>query len=86
MFNANEQNFLFLETDELQKTSQLLESLGFDYEKIDSGFKIFCNREENVIINKKLVDNQINVYNLESVSKTLEERFLGITNSQELVI
>ncbi|MDY9923889.1 ABC transporter ATP-binding protein [Methanobacterium sp.] len=86
MFNANEQNFLVLETDELQKTSQLLESLGFDYEKIDSGFKIFCNREENVIINKKLVDNQINVYNLESVSKTLEERFLGITNSQELVI
>ena len=86
MFNANEQNFLVLETDKLQKTSQLLESLGFDYEKLDAGFKIFCNREENVIINKQLVDNQINVYNLESVSKTLEERFLGITNSQEVVI
>nr|WP_319373892.1 ABC transporter ATP-binding protein [uncultured Methanobacterium sp.] len=84
--NANEQSFLALETDKLQKTGQLLKSLGFDYEKIDTGFKIFCNREENVIINKKLVDNQINVYNLESVSKTLEERFLGITNSQELVV
>ena len=86
MFDGNEQSFLFLETDELQKTSQLIESLGYDYEKRDSGFKIFCNREENVIINKKLVDNQINVYNLESVSKTLEERFLGITKSQEVVI
>ena len=84
--NADEQSFLVLETDKIQKTSQLIQSLGFGYEKIDFGFKIFCNREENVIINKKLVDNQINVYNLESVSKTLEERFLGITNSQEVLI
>lgn len=84
--NADEQSFLVLETDKIQKTSQLIESLGFDFEKIDVGFKIFCNREENVIINKKLVDNQINVYNLESVSKTLEERFLGITNSQEVLV
>lgn len=82
MVNANEQSFLVLETDKLQKTSRLIESLGFDYEKIDGGFKIFCNREENVIINKEMINNQINVYNLKSVSKTLEERFLGITNSQ----
>lgn len=86
MVNTNEQSFLVLETDKLEKTSQLIESLGFDFEKIDAGFKIFCNREENFIINKKLVDNQINVYNLESVSKTLEERFLGITNSQGVAV
>ncbi len=84
--NADEQSFLVLETDELGKTNQLIESLGFDYEKTDSGFKIFCNREDNVIINKTLVTNQINVYNLESVSKTLEERFLGITSSLEAAI
>lgn len=79
--NSDEQSFLALEIDQLKKTNQILESLGFDFEKTDAGFKIFCNREDNVIINKKLVENQINVYNLESVSKTLEERFLGITNS-----
>jgi ABC-type multidrug transport system ATPase subunit len=84
--NADEQSFLVLETDELQKTNQIIESLGFDFEKTDSGFKIFCNREDNVFINKKLVENRINVYNLESVSKTLEERFLGITNSLEVVV
>jgi ABC-type multidrug transport system ATPase subunit len=84
--NADEQSFLALETDELQKTNQIIESLGFDFEKTDSGFKIFCNREDNVFINKKLVENRINVYNLESVSKTLEERFLGITNSLEVVV
>jgi hypothetical protein len=75
-----------LETDELGKTNQLIESLSFDFEKTDSGFKIFCNREDNVIINKILVENQIDVYNLESVSKTLEERFLGITGSLEVSI
>jgi ABC-type multidrug transport system ATPase subunit len=84
--NADEQSFLVLETDELQKTNQIIESLGFDFEKTDSGFKIFCNREDNVFINMKLVENRINVYNLESVSKTLEERFLGITNSLEVVV
>jgi ABC-type multidrug transport system ATPase subunit len=84
--NADEQSFLILETDELGKTNQLIESLSFDFEKTDSGFKIFCNREDNVIINKMLVANQINVYNLESVSKTLEERFLGITGSLEVSI
>lgn len=83
--NADEQSFLILETDDLQKTNQIIEYLGFDFEKMDIGFKIFCNREDNVIINKKLVENQINVYNLESVSKTLEERFLGITSSMEAV-
>lgn len=84
--NADEQSFLVLETDELGKTNQLIGSLGFDYEKTDSGFKIFCNREDNVVINKTLVANQINVYNLESVSKTLEERFLGITGLLEAEI
>lgn len=84
--NADEQSFLILETDELGKTKKVVESLGLDYEKIDKGFKIFCNREDNVIINKTLVANQINVYNLESVSKTLEERFLGITGSLEAAI
>lgn len=84
--NADEQSFLILETDELGKTKKVVESLGLDYEKIDKGFKIFCNREDNVIINKTLVANQINVYNLESVSKTLEERFLGITGSLEAAV
>ena len=84
--NADEQSFLVLETDKLQKTNQLIQSLGFDFEKINAGFKVFCNREDNVIINKIMVANQINVYNLESVSKTLEERFLGITGSLEVAI
>ncbi|WP_414470177.1 ABC transporter ATP-binding protein [Methanobacterium sp. ACI-7] len=82
--NADEQSFLVLETDDLWKTKEIIQSLDFDYEKTNNRFKVFCNREANVIINKMLIENQINVYNLESVSKTLEERFLGITGSLEV--
>ena len=80
LINSDEQSFLVVETDQLKRTANIIESLDFDFEKISNGFKVFCARKDNVTINKKLVGNQINVYNLESVSKTLEERFLGITN------
>lgn len=86
LINSNEQSFLVIETDQLKKTVQIIESLDLDFEKMGNGFKIFCKREDNVTINEKLVKNQINVYNLESVSKTLEERFLGITNENHQVI
>lgn len=77
--NSSEQSLLILETDDENKTVDIINSLNFEYEKISKGFKIFCKREDNITINKILVENSVNVYNLESVSKTLEERFLGIT-------
>ena len=86
LINSDEQSFLVVETDQLKRTANIIESLDFDFEKISNGFKVFCTRKDNVTINKKLVGNQINVYNLESVSKTLEERFLGITNHNREVI
>ena len=86
LINSDEQSFLVVETDQLKRTANIIESLDFDFEKISNGFKVFCARKDNVTINKKLVGNQINVYNLESVSKTLEERFLGITNHNREVI
>ena len=86
LINSDEQSFLVVETDQLKRTANIIESLDFDFEKISNGFKVFCARKDNVTINKKLVGNQINVYNLESVSKTLEERFLGITNHNHEVI
>lgn len=84
LINSNEQSFLIVETDQTKNTAQIIKSLNFDFEIIENGFKVFCSRENNVVINKKLIEDQINVYNLESVSKTLEERFLGITNSKEV--
>lgn len=82
LINSTEQSFLIVETNQAKRTAQIIKSLNFDFEIIENGFKVFCERENNVIINKKLVEDQINVYNLESVSKTLEERFLGITDEK----
>ncbi len=82
LIHSNEQSFLVLETDQLEKTAQFIQALNFDFEKSTNGFKIFCNRQDNVVINRYMVENKINVYNLESVSKTLEERFLGITDTR----
>ncbi len=86
LINSHEQSFLVVETDQLKQTEKIIESLDFDFEKTNNGFKVFCTREDNVSINRKLVGNQINVYNLESVSKTLEEKFLGITNENHQVV
>jgi len=82
LITTDEQSFLLVETDQLQKTIQIITSLNFDFEKMQRGLKIFCKREDNVFINRELVKQDINVYNLKSVSKTLEERFLGITNHE----
>jgi len=82
LITTDEQSFLLVETDQLQKTIQIITSLNFDFEKMERGLKIFCKREDNVFINRELVKQDINVYNLKSVSKTLEERFLGITNQE----
>ncbi|BDZ69868.1 ABC transporter ATP-binding protein [Methanobacterium petrolearium] len=86
LINSDEQSSLILETDQFKKTAQILEATNFDFQKLPEGFKVFCKREDNVIINKTLVENKINVYNLESVSKTLEERFLGITDTTDFEV
>lgn len=80
--NSSEQSLLILETDDIEKTVDLIDPLNFEYIKTSEMIKIYCGRNDNVIINKVLVENSIKVYNLESVSKTLEERFLGITDSE----
>jgi ABC-type multidrug transport system ATPase subunit len=73
------QNYLLLEVDDMDKTIDIIKSMDLSFKLGKNSIKIFCKRNENSRINKILVENKINVYNLESVSKTLEERFLGIT-------
>lgn len=81
-FNSSDQSLLILETDDIEKTVDLIDPLNFEYVRNSDTIKIYCGRDDNVIINRVLVENSVNVYNLESVSKTLEERFLGITDSE----
>ncbi|WP_409199608.1 ABC transporter ATP-binding protein [Methanobrevibacter sp. DSM 116169] len=78
--NANEQNFLILEINDNKKAQNILNELKFKYTIENGIFKVFCDLEDNPIINEHLVNNGLKVYSLNSHLKTLEERFLGYTN------
>lgn len=77
--NTTQQNYLIIETNNVEKAEKVLNDLNFKFDKTEDSFKIYCTYEDNSIINKNLIKNDLKVYNLKSHSKTLEERFLGIT-------
>jgi len=43
LINSDEQSFLVVETDQLKRTANIIESLDFDFEKISNGFKVFVH-------------------------------------------
>lgn len=83
--NENQQNYLIVETRDAKKAEKVLNDLDFKFIKSDDSFKIYCTYEDNPIINKNLIRHDLEVYNLKSHSKTLEERFLGITEENSKV-
>ncbi len=82
LMNVDQQNYLVVETNDSKKTARILNNLNFKFRKENDSFKVYCNYEDNSIINENLVGNGLKVYNLKSHLKTLEERFLGITGEQ----
>lgn len=82
--NANQQSYLLLETNNREKTEEILKKLSFKFIKSNDSFKVFCDYNDNSIINKSLVENNLEVYNLKSHFKTLEERFLGFTEENSI--
>lgn len=71
------------ETGELdEETVQWLEE-HYEIERTTSGFTIKCGREDTPTLIKKLTVFNISIYSVKPVSKTLEARFLEITESRE---
>jgi ABC-type multidrug transport system ATPase subunit len=79
LLDINDQNYLILETNNFKKAENILNKLNFKFSKENNNLKIYCDYEDNSIINENLVYGGLKVYNLKSHLKTLEERFLGIT-------
>lgn len=52
----------------------------------DKQFTVSINYDDIASINKLLVENDCNVYEITSVKKTLEDRFLEITNKEKEVV
>lgn len=80
--NTEGQSCLILEVDDHQKTANILNQMKVKFSFDETQIKVFCDREMNSLINKKLVENQVSVYNLSPVLKNLEERFLTLINQQ----
>lgn len=80
---ADEQHYVRIETNCMEKTSMILGAMRLNFEYERGGIHVFCPKEMNQYINKKLVEHKISVSSLSSVSKTLEEKFLSVTHSKE---
>lgn len=76
------QSCLIIEVDDEQKTANILNQMKIKFCFDEPQIKVFCDRELNSLINKKLVENEISVNRLSPVSKNLEERFLMLINQQ----
>ena len=72
-----EQSFLQIEVDKLQSAIDILNKMEIKHEVEAGILKVFCKKSMNSIINKNLVQKEISVSNLSSISQSLEERFLS---------
>ncbi|MCX8129510.1 MAG: ABC transporter ATP-binding protein [Clostridia bacterium] len=75
-----DQSCLMVEVDDMREAEIILKNMKMSYKIEAEGFKVFCSKELNHMINKNLVARDIKVFNLSSVSQSLEERFLSITS------
>lgn len=78
--DINQQNYLILKTNNNKKAKNILNTLDFEFEEKNDYLKIYCGYNHNQMINKKMIENNLEVHNLKSHLKTLEERFLGIAD------
>jgi ABC-type multidrug transport system ATPase subunit len=80
LIEAEEQSYLLLDVDKPYEAELVLKDMNIKFTKEEKSIKVFCKRQMNSSINYKLVHKDINVFNLASVAKSLEERFLAITD------
>lgn len=69
------------EVDDCARTYDLLEQLDakLGIKKLENGFETDLSKEDIAKLNEKLVQNGIKVFEIKSLEKTLEERFLEMT-------
>jgi len=74
------QSYLILKVDDCQKAITILKGFGYKYLAEQDCIKVHCPKNCNSILNKKLVESNICVNSLSSVSQSLEERFLSVVS------
>lgn len=79
---ALEQSCMVLEVDKPQQAMDILKKMEMEYAPEGDQIKVYCSKAMNSRINKKLVHEDIEVFNLSSVAQSLEERFLTVTEEK----
>ncbi|WP_078408892.1 ABC transporter ATP-binding protein [Priestia abyssalis] len=81
MAENSEKRRVQFEVDDCARTYDLLEQLDTELaiEKLETGFETNLSKEDIANLNQKLVQYGIKVFEIKSMEKTLEERFLEMT-------
>ncbi len=78
----NQNSTVQLETNDLEKTETILNEIGVPYTRKEEAF-VLASKDKNQVseINKKLVNSDIEVYQLATIKDDLESIFMDITKS-----
>ena len=74
-----EESIISIEVDKVEDALNILSDFGYDVTRKDNNIEVLTDKETIPIINKKLVDTNINVYGISSKSRSLEEEFIEKT-------
>ena len=74
-----------LDVDNIDKTFELLSKLenSFKVAKSKAGIEVTCEKSDFAIINKVLISNDVNIFTIVPITKTLEDEFMEITKGSK---
>jgi ABC-2 type transport system ATP-binding protein len=80
---VSEKVFAF-ELDDQEKALQLIRSQNpnIKTEQTDSRLVVTLKKDQVPVVVKTLVESQINIYGIQEITKTLEDRFLEVTGER----
>jgi ABC-2 type transport system ATP-binding protein len=83
----NEEQTVRFEVDRADGIRDILKDLGWKtkWRRVSGGFEIALEREQIAELNLKLVKKGIKVYGIKTVEKTLEDKFLEVTEGDPVV-
>lgn len=80
LLGSTQQDHLVLEVSNFEMATKILNDINVKYTMDNDVLKVYCDRTQNAMINRRLINNEIDVFNLSSVPLSLEEMFISITD------
>lgn len=81
---TNDQNTYVWQVDDQQKAMKLLLESGYEPRNYKGGFELELDKETVPVIIRLLVENNLLIYEVKVMARSLEDRFLEITKNGEV--